>query len=538
MELPVNHGACKNSNPQTFLQHRVCTEATLEPYKIEKTTQTSNFKVNVLKTVYGNILFHPLVLPKMINDDLEDNIYSCVMCDFKTYSILQLYFHETTHKHEYESKQIKIEQNMYDLEPQHTSRNTKDLTKHKLTRDPINTKSTKSYECDHCDYASKSRQCFAQHWRRMHQQHPSARRQKIRKYEPVLNTCNSCSFTSQTVMELKQHSKETHNKELRWKCEHCSKELKTKSILKNHILNKHANEDEIHWFECAHCPFKTKHKKVLETHILAIHTENSKISKWYECDQCNYVSKFSGQLLNHKNSTHNKNLYRCDQCDFGSKHEVALKRHKIYRHTPPEDIQWLDCEQCEYRTQYKHHFKKHKEVKHTSSDQMQWYECAQCGFKTVHKEALIRHMKYKHTSANDLKWHQCKNCDYKGKILADLNKHISSQHSNSWYECADCKYKSRVKGALVQHIRLRHRPHKKRFSCDLCDYKTHKKQYLTKHVLIHQEKDENVNCIECAHCAYKTKRKTVLAMHLKRCHLPPRTRPKKPKIKENLNGLL
>jgi hypothetical protein len=55
------------------------------------------------------------------------------------------------------------------------------------------------------------------------------------------------------------------------KCEWCDYEGRDKSQLKRHFLLKHANPDDIQWFECGHCDYKAKQKSSLKAHLLAQH---------------------------------------------------------------------------------------------------------------------------------------------------------------------------------------------------------------------------------------------------------------------------
>ncbi|RZC39658.1 hypothetical protein BDFB_014996, partial [Asbolus verrucosus] len=49
---------------------------------------------------------------------------------------------------------------------------------------------------------------------------------------------------------------------------YCSYGTKWKIELKNHIMRKHRNFEDIKWFQCEHCSYKSKFKAYLGKHML------------------------------------------------------------------------------------------------------------------------------------------------------------------------------------------------------------------------------------------------------------------------------
>ena len=139
------------------------------------------------------------------------------------------------------------------------------------------------------------------------------------------------------------------------------------------------------------------------------------------------------------------------------------------------------------------------------------YTCHICGMRTKYKENLIRHQK----NHNEKTFH-CSLC-YKSystsyQLTLHGKKHIPKSQEEFYktnpFVCETCNDRFKSKNFLKIHIMEKHMG-KKIFVCDICDYKTLLKYYLTQHSVIHT----NERPYACTICPYKSRTKSNLRSH-------------------------
>ncbi|KAJ8976286.1 hypothetical protein NQ317_001925 [Molorchus minor] len=90
----------------------------------------------------------------------------------------------------------------------------------------------------------------------------------------------------------------------------------------------HKKDNEVEMYECDSCQYRTKFKGNLQIHRL-VHRENSEV-KMYECESCHFKTKRKGGLKQHL-LVHRKNseveMYTCKACNFKTKHKSSLANH-------------------------------------------------------------------------------------------------------------------------------------------------------------------------------------------------------------------
>ena len=177
--------------------------------------------------------------------------------------------------------------------------------------------------------------------------------------------CNSCDKLFKTEKTLKNHRKLKHEadptfllkakgiaaeKSLCLKCSICGLLLNTRK-LKTHFKEKHPEISQD--VECELCDKWFPDTSHLNRHTLVVHSE----VKRFECDICDYKTKLSETLREHK-KIHNNNFFDCPNCDFRSRRERELKAHKCVK---------------------------------------KLFSCGQCGVKAVSQNALRQHRRRKHS---------------------------------------------------------------------------------------------------------------------------------------------
>ncbi|KAL7632363.1 UNVERIFIED_CONTAM: hypothetical protein RMT77_017321 [Armadillidium vulgare] len=111
------------------------------------------------------------------------------------------------------------------------------------------------------------------------------RDQSIEENHLEIVSCRFCNFRFKGQAELKSHLK-THEKR-KFKCDHCSYEHNSKSLLKQHLLI-HSN---VKLFKCSVCSYECNRKGMLKSHMLT----HSNINL-FKCCECNFECNRKGSL--------------------------------------------------------------------------------------------------------------------------------------------------------------------------------------------------------------------------------------------------
>nr|CAI5852375.1 unnamed protein product [Callosobruchus analis] len=376
-------------------------------------------------------------------------------------------------------------------------------------------------------------------------------------------------------------------------CTQCNVKFTRKVTLDDHIIKKHKElimsvSSKKH--ECVHCNYKTTIKSKLEKHMLKHASFKFRI-----CEYCNASYKRKEYLDNHIFINHpdvktsiKRKMHECPECDYKTTKKYSLNMHMLVHPGTKSDLG--TCKYCNESFRGKTSLDNHVIKKHPdfiTSIKRKIHECSQCNYKTPRKKAMERHTST-HTGAvfkvlicehcnATFKWEEtldshifknhpdliasikrkileCLHCTYKTTFKNTLRKHMI-RHSNeptTLSVCPECYASFKHKVSLHDHI-LRVHPDLKSFvkrkthECTQCDYKTIKKQYLTKHMLKHagivfkpsvcehcnasfnskQTLDSHIlrdhpdfvesiksKIHECSKCSYKTIRKSTLTKHM------------------------
>ena len=171
--------------------------------------------------------------------------------------------------------------------------------------------------------------------------------------------CNKCIVTLNVKVNLEEVTEE--------KKFNCDKPYTTKHNLKSHkdikhernqyetvqekerILKKENTSCEKK-FQCDMCDFTTRWKLSIKRHIEEVH----KLIK-YPCDKCEYQATQVSNLIRHKQAIHEGKSFRCDLCPKTYSYKGDMKEHKQSFHEGKK----YPCSQCEYQATLKRNLKKH-----------------------------------------------------------------------------------------------------------------------------------------------------------------------------------
>lgn len=157
------------------------------------------------------------------------------------------------------------------------------------------------------------------------------------------------------------------------------------------------------------------------------------------------------------------------------------------------------------------------------------FGCDYCGRKIFTKGDLAKHIIRKHLPRNS-NLNKCKKCKKSFSTSSDLTRHskicgIPKHLKNlpTRFYCDQCDFKSHYKQPLIKHVKAKHLPRNKNLNkCTKCTKSFSSKQNLLKHIKIcglTADELSNRRALHCDDCEYKTRYKFVLAMHVQG-HLP------------------
>lgn len=184
------------------------------------------------------------------------------------------------------------------------------------------------------------------------------------------------------------------------------------------------------------------------------------------------------------------------------------------------------CDHCHYKTTQKHNLLQHLQAKHLPQNPS-LHKCSKC--KTVYSSArfLRKHTKicgqtkdYK----SSLKRFCCYHCNYKADCKSILSIHIRAKHlprDPSLNKCTKCEKSYSNRSNLLKHFQICGQTNDfkrslMRYSCDHCEFKTHKKIHLSQHM---QGKHlfRNPDLYKCGSCEKTYSYSSTLALHSKLC---------------------
>ncbi|CAH2003488.1 unnamed protein product [Acanthoscelides obtectus] len=438
------------------------------------------------------------------------------------------------------------------------------LANHMLKHPDFTRVSSKIYECAHCTYKSTFKARLARHMLKhfagkgSHKPDVCIHCNKTFLYKRSLNDhiikkhpehitsvpgkiheCTDCTykttFKNRLAIHMLKHPDAKSSYKLQ-KCVHCETKFLTKTLLGNHIINKHPDflesvSSKIH--ECTYCTYKTTVKGKLAIHMLK-HPDANSSYKLNECIHCNRTFINKKNLNDHiikKHPEHTASvaskIHECEYCVFITTSKGYLAKHMRMHAGEKGDIKTcIHCNatfKCERKLD-NHIIKEHPDLIASVSSKI--YECTHCPFRTTEKYYLSKHI-LKHSEAErGSKLKKCVHCNATFSTKTLLGNHIIFKHPefiasvlSKIHECTHCTYKTTVKGKFDIHI-LKHsgvKPSCKLKECVHCNATFKAKMLLDNHII--KKHPDFISSIsgkihECTHCSYKTTFKGKLAIHM------------------------
>ena len=329
--------------------------------------------------------------------------------------------------------------------------------------------------------------------------------------------CQVCMKVIHSNKEMMQHLKSYNHTELvsvinrsvpviikminLVKCQECEKTFRFNLGLKKHMQYCHNKSNfelpDQQKFKCQYCAYFSFKLSALKSHQFLVHP-NSKLK--YDCYICKKQFSSKETAIAHRNSLSHKLNLRCREeeneikmctlCNAEFFLEDDLKEHIEMSHVD-------ELPQCHLCGAYFHFPKEipgHLNTKCNSKSTIVSiegiYKCHQCSFFSTNKESLLAlHNLHKHPPSES---DNCKilidpQVENDDKFKNDKQTHVSSSKIPKELNCQSCSYRTFKKTLLNLHVKRQHQSQVDAFEkCNECGAHFKLKTSLNNHMKIHR----------------------------------------------------
>ena len=231
-----------------------------------------------------------------------------------------------------------------------------------------------------------------------------------------------------------------------------------------------------------------------------------------KCPDCDYKSKWMGDLRKHRLAKHEGLRHECEICQAKFTGKPSLRNHKLTKH---EGVSF-PCKKCEYTTSSIHQLRNHYQSKHEGVR----YPCLHCEEKFIHRSSQKKHTMAKHLGVK----FNCPHCEEEFPRQDRLSIHIRKCHEEGeyrevrFYPCLQCEDKFKKRSTLKKHTMTKHLGVK--FTCQHCEEEFPRQVRLSFHIRKCHEEGKNIGDIyPCLQCEEKFKHRSTLKKHTMAKHL-------------------
>ena len=356
------------------------------------------------------------------------------------------------------------------------------------THEESHRNSSNQNKCDMCDKTLVSVVNLKRHIKQIHE--------KSEKLFPAAKIKipakkSKCTLCSKEVVYMDSHLK-THSINEKVKCEACEKIFKNYSGLSVHEKRVHGSK---HKLKCNVCDKTYFTVNVLKLHVLRAHDKKKTIT----CEVCNMKFKTSRELSLHISRIHKKMKEkkipeRCKTCNVSV---TDMKAHLKRKHPGKDDL--VNCTECGKsmsKLSLDTHILSHQTVicPHCNKELKKGRDYLKTHILNVH-EKLKAHTcnicQKSYQSTGNLKDHisavhnkikfSCDQCTESFSFQSNLGRHKRSVHLNQTYKCKQCGKILNNHCNLKRHVKTVHEL-KKEFHCTICNSDFTAKSSLKNHI--------------------------------------------------------
>ena len=264
------------------------------------------------------------------------------------------------------------------------------------------------YNCDTCDFHTMLKNSFDTH-----------KRKHMEELNKNIFECTICEKSFMSKNGLNHHNQNIHEG-IRYECDVCQLTFVSKAYLAFHKESKHTSGENPILAKCDLCEATLSSKNMLKRHKQTVHEP---IKKWYHCDQCNFKTKTSSHLNEHKYTHSTETPFKCEICFKSFKSTIHVKAHFKYMHETTQKLN--KCELCGYSAKTDNNLKKHVRGVHMG---LKPFKCNDCEKSYQCSAHLQRHRKLSHIPKEEQALYQCSNCNYNSVDKEYLKKHVARNH--------------------------------------------------------------------------------------------------------------
>ncbi|XP_033210155.1 zinc finger protein 85-like [Belonocnema kinseyi] len=238
-------------------------------------------------------------------------------------------------------------------------------------------------------------------------------------------------------------------------------------------------------YTCTKCARTYKRKQTLTFHC----KYECGVMPQFSCKLCGKLFKRKYDMNIHVDHVHHKtrsrksvSMHKCDICPRSYIWPNDLTRHKRTGHGSVVPQFFYDS--CEYKTNMKRNLLKHIASSHLKISKSR-HNCDKCSRSYNTISTLNRHKRLEHAIV--IPQFDCDWCEYKTERKEDLSKHIISRHlqtSETRHSCDKCSRSYKWPYGLNRHKLLEHAAVMPQFTCDICYFKAKHKYVLSNHITL------------------------------------------------------
>lgn len=252
---------------------------------------------------------------------------------------------------------------------------------------------------------------------------------------------------------------EIYNKDLKpydSNCPYCWKKFDENCNLRDH-MRVHSN---VYLYECAICGLRLKTKKLLKSHVL-LHDLDL-----LHCAHCDFKSAEPSTLKRHQIEWH-AYIYKCQFCSELFQNKMEFLKH-MEHHTAV-----ADCNICGQSCEDNCHLSQHK-CKH-QNDKNYIHKQLQCEDKSQNNEnyEIVKKCEF-----NKFNSQECRNLR--------LNRDLNLPKEEKFFKCPQCRWSFRTMNVLNKHMKR----HLRNFKCNECDAVFKYKASFLKHKHKHAKRNK------------------------------------------------
>ncbi|XP_033231749.1 zinc finger protein 595-like [Belonocnema kinseyi] len=186
-------------------------------------------------------------------------------------------------------------------------------------------------------------------------------------------------------------------------------------------------------------------------------------------------------------STNNEKNFNCE-IEYSNDETLEIKDEILEDHgnSSSRDVRLQDNGKYESEELKVHQAKAKLKFQESNVEEEKKHKCEKCARSYKQKYCLNYHQRFE---CEVMPQFNCKFCGKLFKHKGYINKHIDRVHQKknskepkTKLNCDNCSQTYTTISSLNRHKRIQHDPMTRHFICDICNYKTKRKDYLVTHI--------------------------------------------------------